>query len=61
MARLQFTIVIEPKEDVTGEGVQPNDPTTNEAATWMADVLSNWSKHEALIGWRVMAIITEDD
>lgn len=58
---MQFAFIIEPKEDVTGEGVQPVMPAPADVASWAGDRLNDWSKHEGQIGWRITRVIPVDD
>jgi hypothetical protein len=58
---MQFAFIIEPKEDVTGEGVELGMPAPADAALWMENLLLDWSRHEGQIGWRITRVIPVDD
>ena len=49
-------ITVEPKEDVTAEGTEPSYPTTQELSSRISDVLGDVTKHDGMIGWRVMRV-----
>ncbi len=56
MSTKKFIMRVEPKEDETGEGVQPTDPTPAEMLGYLNDLLIDHSKHEGLIGYRIMEV-----
>ena len=52
---MQFEFSIELKDEA-GEGVPVVMPSPEQVAAWAGDVLSDWSKHEEQIGWRVTRV-----
>jgi len=51
-----FNLDIEPKEDETGEDIQPVMPTAAEATPRLQDILQDVTKHDGMIGWRVTRV-----
>lgn len=51
------SMTIEPKEDVTIEGVLPALPSRADLAAYLESMLADKTKHEGLIGWRVISVV----
>lgn len=49
-------ITVEPKEDVTADGVSPSEPSEEELAARLTDVLADVTKHDSMTGWRVVRV-----
>jgi hypothetical protein len=49
---------IEPKEDETGEGVQPGIPSESELASYLRDLLADTTKRDERIGYRILRVDT---
>lgn len=49
-------VTIEPKEDVTIENAAPQLPASEAAASYLEDNLADLTKHDGLIGWRVLRV-----
>lgn len=53
-----FTVLVdvEPKEDVTSEGIRPSMPSAGELSSRLNDVLADQTKHDEQTGWRVLRV-----
>lgn len=60
MAELHFTMVVEPKEDETPDGVQPTTPTAQEMLPYLNDHLNDMTKHDGMLGYRIMRVIADE-
>lgn len=49
-------ITTEPKEDVTADGISPSEPSEEELAARLTDVLADVTKHDSMTGWRVTRV-----
>ncbi len=54
-------VTVEPKEDVTIEGVAPHVPSGSEVAGALFDQVADWTKHEAQLGWRVTTMTVSQE
>jgi hypothetical protein len=49
-------VTAEEKEDVTGDGQEPELPTTAGMAVVLQDHLTDITKHDGQLGWRITAV-----
>jgi|SRR6516165_5446869 hypothetical protein len=56
MTIVQVDLTLEPKEDETGDGVQPGLPGLAEAARVAEDILADETKTHGGLGWRVTRV-----
>ena len=49
-------VVVQPREDVTGEGVPPEVPDPDAMCSRLSDVLGDVTKHDGRLGWRVVRL-----
>jgi hypothetical protein len=53
-----YTVLVDvdPKEDVTGEGIRPSLPSAGALSSRLTDVLADVTKHDGMVGWRVLRV-----
>lgn len=49
-------VAIEPKEDVTQDGLPPGLPTGADFDSYLSSYLADQTKHDGSIGWRILSV-----